>query len=295
MLQTTGAKRSTQGIGHENQAQTPLRAIGWLTWREVIRFFRQPNRVVGAVGTPLLFWALFGMGLNRSFQISGAPSGGPSFAEYFLPGTLVLMSLFTAIFSTISVIEDRREGFLQGVLVSPVPRFAIVLSKTFGATIIAITQGLLFLIIGLGLSGAWARPGAIVAVGSSLALLAVASVALTAMGLAIAWRLESTQGFHAVMNLFLMPMWMLSGAFFPAAQTAIGAPIGDQIVHWAIRLNPLSYCVSGVQQMLLGDRLRGGIWAPDLVTCWLVTIGFAALMLLLATTSTQGRVSGDHL
>ena len=99
-----------------------------LTWRELQRFVRQRSRIVGALGTPIIFWVLIGAGLGRSFTTETI-SGGVSYLEYFFPGTLALILLFTAIFSTISVIEDRHEGFLQSVLVAPVGRMSIALGK----------------------------------------------------------------------------------------------------------------------------------------------------------------------
>lgn len=91
----------------------PWLVVYVLSWREFVRFFRQRNRVVAAIGTPLLFWLLFGTGLHQSFQVAAE---GPTFREYFFPGTLVLILMFTAIFSSISIIQDRGEGFLQSVL-----------------------------------------------------------------------------------------------------------------------------------------------------------------------------------
>ena len=91
--------------------------------RELTRFFRQPSRIAGAVATPLIFWLLIGSGLSGSFRLPGGPAD-VDYLEYFFPGTIVLVLLFAAIFSNISVIEDRREGFLQGVLVAPVARAA---------------------------------------------------------------------------------------------------------------------------------------------------------------------------
>ncbi|RPJ73506.1 MAG: multidrug ABC transporter permease, partial [Acidobacteria bacterium] len=117
----------------------------WL--REVVRFYRQRSRIIGALGSPLVFWLLIGSGLGRSFQGGpGVPVEG-GYLEFFYPGTLALILLFTAIFSTISIIEDRQEGFLQGVLVAPVPRAAIVLGKVLGATTLAVAQGLVFLLL----------------------------------------------------------------------------------------------------------------------------------------------------
>src|SRR5207244_4998746 len=103
------------------------------------------HRVVGALATPIVFWLLIGAGMGRSFQ--GADGRTGSYLQYFYPGTVLMILLFTAIFSTISIIEDRREGFLQSVLVAPVSRMAIVLGKVLGGTVLAFGQGLLFLLL----------------------------------------------------------------------------------------------------------------------------------------------------
>src|SRR5688572_2130353 len=96
-----------------------------LARRELVRFLRQRNRIIGALATPLVFWLLIGAGMGRSFSAAGPD--GDNYLRYFFPGTVLMILLFTAIFSTISIIEDRREGFLQGVLVAPVSKMAIVL------------------------------------------------------------------------------------------------------------------------------------------------------------------------
>ncbi len=118
--------------------------VGTLAQRELVRFFRQTNRVFGALGQPIIFWLLFGAGL-RSARVG---AGDTLDYAHFFPGTLVMILLFTAIFATISIIEDRREGFLQGVLVAPVPRWAMVLGKVLGGAAIAMLQGLVFLFLG---------------------------------------------------------------------------------------------------------------------------------------------------
>ena len=117
-----------------------------LAQRELVRFIRQPNRVIGALATPIVFWLLIGAGMGHSFS-GGGVTGDRGYMEYFFPGTIVMILLFTAIFSTISIIEDRREGFLQSVLVAPVPRMSIVLGKTLGGTVLATLQATLFLLL----------------------------------------------------------------------------------------------------------------------------------------------------
>lgn len=215
-------------------------AVWSLTVRDVLRFVRQRSRIVGALGSPILFWFVIGSGLGRSFQgSSGGGAGG--YLEYFFPGTLALIILFTAIFSEISVIEDRQEGFLQGVLVAPVPRSAIVLGKVMGGAVLALVQACLFLLVA-PLANV---PMHVSTLGPVVGILALLAVGLTGLGFLIAWSLDSVQGFHAIMNLFLIPMWLLSGALFPAA----GASGWIRVL---MAINPLTYGVEALRLSLYG-------------------------------------------
>src|SRR5215510_3353735 len=121
----------------------------WLTaftlwWRELVRFYRQRSRVIGVIASPLLFWVVIGSGFGTSFR-SGDAHGQQHYLDYFYPGALIMIVLFTSIFTMMSVIEDRKEGFLLSVLVAPVPRSAIVLGKVWGGTTLSAIQGLIFL------------------------------------------------------------------------------------------------------------------------------------------------------
>lgn len=252
-----------------------LLAIYTLAERELVRFFRQRNRVFGALGQPIIFWLLFSEGL-RSTDLGFA---------HFFPGTLVMILLFTAIFATISIIEDRREGFLQGVLVSPVPRSAIVLGKVLGGAAIAMLQGILFLVLGW-VTVKEVQPTA-TGLAAALALMLVISIALTALGFLIAWRMDSTQGFHAVMSVFLFPMWLLSGAFFPLDS---GGWLG-----LVVRLNPLTYGVAGLRHYLQSTSEAAAAGLPSLTLCWGISLGFAAAMLLGAWRIAGTRTTGDLL
>jgi ABC-2 type transport system permease protein len=152
------------------------------------------------------------------------------YGAYLFPGVIVLIALFSAIFSTISVIEDRKSGFLQGVLAAPVPGAAIVLAKMVAGTALAFAQAIIFMGL-LPLAGV-----SITAEGAALSALALAFIGmtLTNVGFIISWRMTSTQGFHAIMNLLLIPAWVLSGAFFPPEGAA-------GWLQWIITLNPLYY------------------------------------------------------
>lgn len=206
--------------------------------REVVRFLRQRSRVIGALGTPLIFWILIGSGLRRSFQLPSTSDGG-DYLEYSFPGIMVLIVLFTAIFSMISIIEDRREGFMQAVLAAPVRRSAIVIGKVLGSSTLALLQAMLFLL----LAPLASVPLSISTALATFGVLIVVSLGLSGLGFLIAWPMSSTQGFHAIMNLLLMPMWLLSGAFFPAEGASTW-------VRWIMVVNPLTYGVAAVRQAL---------------------------------------------
>ncbi|MBX9788342.1 MAG: ABC transporter permease [Pirellulales bacterium] len=269
-------------VASSSAQPAPWLAAGTLCWRELVRFVRQPNRVAAAIGQPALFWILFGAGFGPTFAMPGAE--GLTYREFFFPGTLVLVVLFTSIFTSISLIEDRREGFLQGVLVAPVPRWALVTGKVAGGALLALLQALVLVpagwMFGLRLDAA--------TVASLALMLLLLSVALTAMGFAFAWRLDSSQGFHAVMSLLLFPLWMLSGAFF-AAQSG---PLA-----WFQRVNPLSYGVAGVRRLLTTGMPEGSLppGLPSSVTCWLVTGAFAAIMMVVAVRLARRATRGDLL
>ncbi|MBS0207331.1 MAG: ABC transporter permease [Planctomycetes bacterium] len=272
------------------QGVQPVRAALALAGREMLRFVRQRNRVFGALGQPIIFWLLFGAGLSPTFKMAdaGGASGAAdavSYTEYFFPGTLVLILLFTAIFATISIIEDRREGFLQAVLVAPIPGWSIVAGKVLGAASIATLQALIFLALGplLGLRYTLQSVALI-----GLLTFAI-SFALAAVGFIMAWRMDSTQGFHAMMNVFLMPMWLLSGAFFPVEHGSL---------RWLGAANPLTYGVSALRHLIYGSQPRAaGLLAdlPSAATSWGVTFLFAAIAFAVACRMTRTRTKGDLL
>jgi ABC-2 type transport system permease protein len=269
-------------------ASSSFAAARALAWREIIRFFRQRNRIIGSIGTPLVFWLLFGAGLSGSFRV-GSGATQQNFLTYFFPGSLLLIVLFTAIFSSISIIEDRREGFLQGVLVAPIPRWAMILGKVLGGTFVALVQGLIFLVLGLTLPISLTLATAV----QLVLLLFVASLAITSLGTFFAWKTDSTQGFHAIMNLVLMPLWLLSGGFFPAPAIVQNTSLGQTVLGIAMRLNPLSYAVGGVRRLLAPAAEYGGAWVPGLTVSWLVTLLFAAVAFALAVAISGERTSGD--
>jgi ABC-2 type transport system permease protein len=241
-----------------------------LWWREIVRFYRQPARVVGVLASPLVFWLVIGSGFGTSFRSGGGP-GQQHYLDYFYPGALIMIVLFTSIFTMMSVIEDRKEGFLLSVMVAPVPRSAIVLGKVLGGTTLSAVQGMIFLIF---------APFA----GVHLQLLSVLLVALvvflvsfslTALGFAIAWPMDSSQAFHGIVNLFLIPLWLVSGALFPIT----GASKWIQVV---MRLNPLTYGVAALRGLMYPGADTNFPLPSSVATLLLFSLIMFALALLMA-------------
>ena len=238
-----------------------------LWWREIVRFYRQRSRVVGVIASPLLFWLVIGSGFGTSFRSGNAP-GQQHYLDYFYPGALIMIVLFTSIFAMMSLIEDRKEGFLLSVMVAPVPRSAIVLGKVLGGATLAAVQGLIFLAF---------APFVGVHMGFVDFLLVVfvvflVSFALTSLGFVIAWPMDSTQAFHAIINLFLIPLWLLSGALFPLA----GA---SGCMRFLMRLNPLTYGVEALRVLLYPESpsvlpLPASIAALSLFTIFIFGLCF---------------------
>jgi ABC-2 type transport system permease protein len=255
-----------------------IRVAYSLARREFTRFIRQPQRVVGTVAQPLLFWLFLGAGFGGSFRPAGMEQ--MSYLEYFFPGVMLMMMLFASIFSSITIIEDRDAGFLQGVMVAPVSRLAIVLGKVAGSTAIAMVQVLIFTI---------AAPFLGLHLGLGNLLLLLASFVLTGMGFAalgflLAWGMKSTSAFHAVMMVFLMPLWMLSGALFPV----------NNVPGWLQALmviNPISHALAIIRAPFYSAP--ADLFAsPGYLVSLTVAVAWAVLCLGLSMARVNKREKG---
>lgn len=244
----------------------------WL--REIVRFYRQRARVVGVIASPLLFWIVIGSGFGTSFRSGEAP-GQAHYLDYFFPGALIMIVLFTAIFTMMSVIEDRKEGFLLSVLVAPVPRSAIVLGKVLGGTTLAAAQGLLFLVFAPFI-GITFHPTQFLLV---VLVVFLVSFSLTALGFAIAWPMDSTQAFHGIINLFLIPLWLLSGALFPLS----GA---SGWLRALMRINPLTYGVDALRSLLYPNSPSDFSLSASLATLLLFALFMFGIAFVVANRRT---------
>lgn len=257
-------------------------AVRALWKREIIKFTRDRTRLIGAILQPLGFWLLLGLGFQGTFRLPGEAGSDMGFFEFLFPGIIALIILFTAIFSTISIVEERTSGFLQSALVAPVSRTSLVLGNTLGGTSLAMLEAILFLLFIplVGFSVSFAGIGLILITAFCLGM------TFTSLGVLIAWKMQTTRGFHAIMNLFLFPLWFLSGSFFPAD----GAPA---LLQWIIKLNPVSYAVSGIRHGLYwpgGSELGAASPGVSLI----VSIVTAVLMVAATTWYVRRPLFGSR-
>lgn len=215
----------------------------WL--RELIRYWRDKIRIVTTLVQPLMFLAIFGVGLSSTLS---QQNFGVSFIKYMYPGIIAMGVMGVAFFSTISTVWDREFGFLKEILVAPVSRTSIAIGKTLGAMTISITQAvLLFLIaplVGIEITGGMI-PGIIM-------LTVLLGFAISGIGLLIASLMKSMESFGLIMQILIFPMFFLSGAFFPLTDV----PVWMSVIA---RINPLSYGVEGLRSILLGQTLSPAV------------------------------------
>lgn len=214
-----------------------LEAIYTIWLREVIRYFRAKERIIGSVMQPLLWFLIFGAGLGAAIQFKGL---GIDFLAFLAPGIVTMTLLFTSVSSGVSVIWDREFGFLKEILVAPVSRISIVLGKALGGATTALLQGLLIITLAL-LFGA-AIP--LTSVITMLPLMVLISVGFVCMGLLIASLMDTMEGFQLVMNFLVQPMFFLSGVFFPITSL-------PDWIRYIVYINPMTYAVESMRAVAI--------------------------------------------
>lgn len=245
--------------------------------RDLLHLARARSRWAGVVMQPLLFWLVIGSGMRSVFRIEGFE--GVDYLDYFFPGILAMVVLFTAVFATMSVIEDRKSGFLQQVMVSPASRASLVLGKTAGVTTMALIQCAACMLV------APAAGVDLMAVDwlTLLGVLTLGCAGLTALNFVMAWLIDSVAGYHAIMGVLLLPLWVLSGAMFPASEGWVGT---------AMMANPMAYLVDGVRHALAGGSSPVANTTMGIV--WIVLAASLLCFTLLSVTVVGRRSQGGR-
>lgn len=236
-----------------------LRAIYIIWYRDVLLRWRDKVRIVGTLGQPLIFLIVFGVGLGGSMR---ALAPGVNFLTFMFPGIVAMSVLVTSLMSAMSIVWDREFGFLKEVLVAPVSRSSVVLGKTLGGATIAAFQGALMLVLapflGIDLS--------LLTVIELLPLMLLVAWALSGAGILIASKMKSMEGFQVVMQMLIMPIVFLSGIFFPVTNL-------PSWLNAIVKLNPATYGVDAIRQLMLGFGASGDLAAAPPATLAITIMG----------------------
>lgn len=244
-----------------------LRIVYTVWLRELRRFWRDKARIIGNLAMPFMFLAFFGAGFGSSFASSDI---GLDYTSYMAPGIIGMSLLFTAIFTGVSVIWDKQFGFLKEMLVAPASRWSIVLGKVLGSSTITLISG--FLVLGITLIFG-AVPLEAITVGSVLLaalLMVLTAFVFVSVGLIIASRMNSMEGFQLIMSFLVFPLFLMSGAFFPINN----APSWMQALAG---IDPLKYSVDGLRGIFLG------VTELPILTNFLVLIIVSVVMVIIAS------------
>jgi ABC-2 type transport system permease protein len=254
-----------------NSLRRNLKGVYTIWYRDVLRFLRDRARIIASLGQPLLFLFVFGGGLAPA--MSGLGGGNLDFKQFMFPGILGMAVLFTSIFSGVSIVWDREFGFLKEVLVAPVSRTAVALGKVAGGSTVAMFQGLLVLVLAPLIDVKLAWDQVLILIGLMLLMAAV----MTALGILIAARQRTMEGFQMIMQFLVMPMFFLSGAFFPLR----GVPLW---MSWLSMINPVTYGVDPLRQVALRESVPAQILATlslyPIATDVLIMIGLGLVFIV---------------
>lgn len=215
-----------------------MKPISALWMRQVKKHWRSKARMFGSLGQPILFLIALGFGLGPVYQ----KAGGGNYLQFLAPGVIAMSILFSAMFAGIEVIWDRKFGFLKETLVAPVPRIQIMIGRTLGGATVAFLQGIIVTIISVIIGFRFVSTAHLFL---AIIFMFLIAILFTALGTAIATRLEDMQAFPLIMNFLIMPLFFLSGALFPLT----GLPRALEIIT---KLNPLSYGVDALRGTLTG-------------------------------------------
>jgi len=211
----------------------------WL--RDITRFLRDRPRIISSAAQPLLWLFVLGMGLSTAF----VRGGDPAYLRFIYPGIISMSILFTSVFSAVTIIWDREFGFLKEVLVAPIPRWSVAIGKAFGGSTVAVIQGTIVLLVApvLGLKFT------LLQLLGAFAIMFIVAFSMTSLGIFIAAKMSTHEGFQVVVNFLLLPIFFLSGAMFP---------INGQLPSWMqvlVRIDPLSYGVDALRQVMVGIQI----------------------------------------
>jgi ABC-2 type transport system permease protein len=241
--------------------------ILWL--RQMKRYFRSRSRILGAIGQPLLFLLALGYGLGSVYS----KAGQGDYLQFLVPGIIVQTLLFSGVFWGVQILFDKRFGFLKEMLVAPVSRLRILLGNAGGGATISIIQAMLVLVISFALGF---RPVDWAWLPLAFVVMVLLSLIMTSFGAGLASMLEDFQGFQAINNFLIFPLFFLSSALYPLTS----APDWLRILG---SLNPVSYGVDDLRYTLTMETHFG-------ITKDLIVLGITLVATLIFAVNRFNRM-----
>lgn len=243
----------------------------WL--REMIRYVRSKSRIITSLAMPIIWLALLGTAIGTMVEGSSRLPLGMNYVQYIAPGIIGMTILFTSIFSGVSIIFDREFGFLKEILVAPVSRLSIVIGKAFGGTTTAMIQGMIMFFLALLMGVKFTSElGSVLGFVITVIFMFLIGLSFVSLGISIASKIESMEGFQMIMSFLIMPMFFLSGALYPI----------NTLPNWLkvlTYIDPLTYGIDGLRYSIQGSSVAQ---FPILLDFG-VLLGFCCLTLIVGT------------
>ncbi|MBR9679117.1 MAG: ABC transporter permease [Nanoarchaeota archaeon] len=247
-----------------------FRAVYGIAIREVKRFFRARSRVFSSIFMPLFWLVIFGTGLGASMKFSN--STFTNYTAFVFPGVIALNLFMRSIGAGVNILVDKQYGFMKEMLVAPISRVSIVVGKVLGNSFTSLIQGCLILMLAILFDISFP----LINIPFIIFTMLLISAGFLGLGMMIATFFESVQGFQLMINLFVMPVFMLSGALFPI----------DNLPSWLsllTKLDPLTYGVDLLRYLILGVSF----FNPVLDV--LVVVGFTVFTVIIAALAFNRR------
>lgn len=245
--------------------KTASRLIFVLWLRQMRGYWRSGFRIAGSLVHPILYLTSLGAGLGPIFQRAGEGS----YFHFLVPGIVAMSILFAATFSGTDLLWERRFGVLKEAFVSPTPPGLFILGRALGSSSVAMIHGLIVVCICVV---AGFRPEVAFRLPVAIAVMILLALLFASLGLLIGCLMPDHSGFQVIMNVLILPMSFLSGAFYPLKNL-------PAYLHTLSCLDPLSYGVDALR-IAMSSVPQGHLYTDIAVLSTLT-----GLMMVFATTS----------
>ena len=275
---SAGVAEPSPGMPNPKINKSPIHGLWALTKRDLRKWYTNPYQLIISLVQPVIWMGLFGKALNFSSFITAGSTGATtqqtdailtsffgttSYFSYLVCGMLVFIILFSSSFAGMSVVWDRRFGFMNKALSTPVSRGAIVMGKILQSVIRSLIQAAVVVLIGVAL-GMDTGDFSVLGIAGTFVVIFLVAMGLSGLFVMLSLRSSNWQTQMAIINLLNLPLLFASNALFPVK-------IMPAWLQDVVKVNPVSYAIDGIRQLLIGATGSYALWLD-----FTVVIGFAA-------------------